>query len=165
MPCSAGPSHCDLDRCPPSATLASPAYPPGQDKAARCCCRYTYRTPRRSCRPSQVGQSCTATPTPCHSQTCHVCCKRASGTQTKAFHIPWPSRPLGAANSSTRMCLSLDSPALLLVLLHDLLLMRHFLHLPGWQWKSSHPCCRQDGASRQNRSYRRKCYPPHVRCG
>jgi hypothetical protein len=44
-------------------------------------------------------------------------------------------------------------------------IIQHFLHLPGRRWKSGHPSCRQDGASRRNRSYRRKCYPPHVCCG
>ncbi len=55
--------------------------------------------------------------------------------------------PIRAAyRNSARMCLSLDSPALLLVLPRDLLLMRCFLHLPGWRWKSGYPGCRQDGA-------------------
>jgi hypothetical protein len=116
-------------------------------------------------RERRCSRSCMATPAPRHSQTCHVCHKCASGTQTKASCIPWPSQTLGAANSSTRMCLSLDGPALPLILPRDLLLMRHFLHLPGRRWKSGHPGCRQDGASRWNRSYRRKCYPPHICCG
>jgi hypothetical protein len=71
----------------------------------------------------RCSRSCTATPAPRHSRTCHVCCKRASGTQTKASCVPRPLQPLGAANSSTRMCLSLDGPALLLILLRNLLLM------------------------------------------
>ncbi len=74
--------------------------------------------------------------------------------------------PIRAAyRDSARMCLSLDGPALPLVLPRDLLLMRRFLHLPGWRWKSGYPGCCQDGASRRNRSYCCKSCPLHVRCG
>ncbi len=113
----------------------------------------------------RCSRSCTATPTPRHSQTCHVCCKYASGTRTKDSCVPWPLQPLRAVNSSMRMCLSLDGPALPLVLPRNLLLMQRFLRLPGRRWKSGHPGCRKDGASHRNRSYCRKCYPPHVCCG
>ncbi len=62
--------------------------------------------------------------------------------------------PIRAAyRDSARMCLSLDGPALPLVLPRDLLLMRRFSRLPGRRWKSGYPGCRQDGASRQNRSH------------
>ena len=74
--------------------------------------------------------------------------------------------PIRAAyRDSARMCLSLDGPALPLVLPRDLLLMRFFSRLPGRRWKSGYPGCCQDGASRRNRSYCCKCCPPHVRCG
>ncbi len=93
----------------------------------------------------RCSQSCTTTPTPSHSQTCHVCRKRASGTQTKASYVPQPLQPLGTANSSTRMCLSLDGPALPLILPCDLLLMRRFLRLPERRWKSVTPAASKMG--------------------
>jgi hypothetical protein len=62
--------------------------------------------------------------------------------------------PIWAAyRDSARMCLSLDSPVLLLILPCDLLLMQRFLHLPGRQWKSGYPGCCQDEASRRNRTH------------
>lgn len=74
--------------------------------------------------------------------------------------------PIRAAyRDSARMCLSLDGPALPLVLPRDLLLMRRFSRLPGRRWKSGHPGCRQNGDSRRNRSDRPKSRPPHVCCG
>jgi hypothetical protein len=74
--------------------------------------------------------------------------------------------PIWAAyRDSARMCLSLDGPALPLVLPRDLLLMRCLSRLPGRRWKSGYPGCRQDGASHRNRSYCCKCCPRHVRCG
>ena len=74
--------------------------------------------------------------------------------------------PIRAAyRDSARMCLSLDGPALPLVLPCDLLLMRCFSCLPGRRWKSGYPVCCQDGASCRNRSYCCKCCPPHFRCG
>jgi hypothetical protein len=50
--------------------------------------------------------------------------------------------PIWAAYcNSAHMCLSLDGPALPLVLPRDLLLMRRFSHPPGRRWKSGYSGC------------------------
>jgi hypothetical protein len=69
-------------------------------------------------------------------------------------------------NESGRTCVGLGmyGHLLPLVLPRNLLLMRRFLRLPGRQWKSGHPGCRQDGDSHQNSSNRSKRQPPHVCC-
>jgi hypothetical protein len=109
----------------------------------------------------------------CHKQSRlsvqHLICQPKRYPRVDCGMVDFLTRiagPIRAAyHDSACMCLSLDSPALPLVLLQDLLLMLRFSRLPWRQWKSGHPGCRQDGDSHRNWSYRRECCPPYVCCG